>query len=82
MNSSTASAASGFDANLAGVRSADFGAVARGFGCRGCVVRTLDELASGIDTFLSGEGPMVMDVRVSRSVVNITYQRMLYGEDA
>ena len=74
--------ASGFDANLAGVRSPDFGAVARGFGCRGKVVRTLDELSAGIDEFLTGDGPMVLDVRISRYVVNITYRRMFYGEDA
>ena len=74
--------ASGFDANLAGVRSPDFGAVARGFGCRGKVVRTLDELSAGIDEFLAGDGPMVLDVRISRNVVNITYRRMFYGEDA
>ena len=80
--------ASGFDAHLASVRSPDFGAVARGFGCRGRVVRTLDELSAGIDEFLSaGEHggpmvPMVLDVRISRNVVNITYRRMLYGEDA
>lgn len=72
----------GFDKNLAGVRSPDFGAVARGFGCRGQVVRTLDELAAGIETFMAGEGPMVLDARISRNVVNITYRRMLYGEDA
>ena len=74
--------ASGFEAKLASVRSPDFGAVARGFGCRGKVVRTLDELGAGIDAFLAGEGPMVLDVRISRNVVNITYRRMLYGEDA
>ncbi len=74
--------ASGFDANLAGVRSPDFGAVARGFGCRGRVARTLDELGAGIAEFLQGNGPMVLDVRISRNVVNITYRRMFYGEDA
>lgn len=77
--------ATGFDPLLAGVRSPDFGAVARGFGCRGRVVRTLDELAAGIDEFLNADehgGPMVLDVRISRNVVNITYRRMFYGEDA
>ena len=74
--------ASGFDAQLAGVRSPDFGAVARGFGCRGRVARTLDEVAASIDEFLAGDGPMVLDVRISRNVVNITYRRMFYGEDA
>ena len=74
--------ASGFDQNLASVRSPDFGAVARGFGCRGRVARTLDEVGAGIDEFLAGDGPMVLDVRISRNVVNITYRRMFYGEDA
>jgi hypothetical protein len=49
------------------------------------VVRTLDELAAGIDEFLADGvrgGPMVLDVRISRNVVNITYRRMFYGEDA
>ena len=74
--------ASGFAPELADVRSPDFGALARGFGCRGRVARTLDELSAGIAEFLSGDGPMVLDVRISRNVVNITYRRMFYGEDA
>jgi thiamine pyrophosphate-dependent acetolactate synthase large subunit-like protein len=74
--------AKGFDPRLALVRSPDFGAVARGFGCRGHVARTLDEVAVGIDAFMAGEGPMVLDVRISRNVVAITYRRMHYGEDA
>ena len=74
--------ASGFDPQLASVRSPDFGALAHGFGCRGRVVRTLNELSSGIDEFLNGDGPMVLDVRISPKVLNITYRRMLYGEDA
>ena len=77
--------ASGFDQTLASLRSPDFGAVARGFGCRGRVVRTLDELTAGLDEFLAADvrgGPMVLDVRISRNVVNITYRRMFYGEDA
>lgn len=74
--------ASGFDPMLSTLRSPDFSAVARGFGCRGRVVRKPDELAAGIDEFLKNDGPMVLDVRISRNVVNITYRRMFYGEDA
>jgi len=74
--------ASGFDPMLSTLRSPDFGAVARGFGCRGKVARTLDDLEAGIAEFLAGGGPMVLDVRISRNVVNITYRRMFYGEDA
>ncbi|NBR30438.1 MAG: thiamine pyrophosphate-binding protein, partial [Betaproteobacteria bacterium] len=56
-------------------------AVARGFGVRGATARTLDEVAAGVDEFLKGDGPMVLDMRISRSVLNITYRRMFYGED-
>jgi len=73
---------SGFEPALASVRSPDFSAVARGFGCRGRVVHSPEEVAAGIAEFLAGEGPMVLDVRISRNVVNITYRRMFYGEDA
>ena len=48
---------------------------------RGVTARTLDEVAAGVDDFLSGDGPMVMDMRISRNVLNITYRRMFYGED-
>ena len=66
---------------LANVDSPDFAAVARGFGVRGATARTLDEVAAGVDEFLKGDGPMVLDMRISRSVLNITYRRMFYGED-
>ncbi len=66
---------------LANVESPDFAAVARGFGVRGVTARTLDEVAAGVDEFLQGDGPLVMDMRISRNVLNITYRRMLYGED-
>ena len=71
----------GLDPALANVESPDFAAVARGFGCRGKTARTLDEVAAGIDEFLAGDGPMVLDMRISRNVLNITYRRMYYGED-
>ena len=66
---------------LANVESPDFAAIARGFGVRGATARTLDEVASGVDEFLKGDGPMVLDMRISRNVLNITYRRMFYGED-
>ncbi len=66
---------------LANVESPDFAAVARGFGVRGATARTLDEVAAGVYEFLKGDGPMVLDMRISRSVLNITYRRMFYGED-
>ncbi|MBI4188932.1 MAG: thiamine pyrophosphate-binding protein [Betaproteobacteria bacterium] len=73
--------AKGGDVNLAAVRAPDFGAVGRGFGCRGRMARTLNEVAAGIDEFLAGDGPMVLDIRISRNVVSIPYRRLHFGQD-
>jgi acetolactate synthase I/II/III large subunit len=69
------------DAALAAVPAPDFGAVARGFGCQGRIARTVEEIAAAIDAFMAGEGPMVLDVRVSRNVISIPYRRMHLGQD-
>ena len=69
------------DASASAIRTPDLGAVARAFGCRGKQARTLDEVQEGIDEFLAGDGPMVLDIRVSRSVVSVPYSRLWFGED-
>lgn len=72
----------GRNANLSLQRSPDLGKVARAFGCRGRLARTVEEVSAGLDEFMAGEGPMVLDVRVSRNVLSIPYRRMYYGQDA
>jgi thiamine pyrophosphate-dependent acetolactate synthase large subunit-like protein len=69
------------DARASAITTPDLGAVARAFGCRGKQARTLDEVQEGIDEFLAGDGPMVLDIRVSRSVVSVPYSRLWFGED-
>jgi acetolactate synthase-1/2/3 large subunit len=73
--------AKGLDGNLSAVPTPDFGALARVFGCRGRQAKTLDEVAAGIDEFLAGDGPMVLDVRISRNVISIPYRRLHWGQD-
>jgi acetolactate synthase-1/2/3 large subunit len=73
--------AKGLDGNLSVVRSPDFVTAGRAFGCRGRIARTLEEVAAGIDEFLTGDGPMVLDIRTSRNVVSIPYRRLHFGED-
>jgi acetolactate synthase I/II/III large subunit len=63
------------------IPSPPFGEVGRVFGCRGMLSRTLEDVAAGIEEFLRGEGPMVMDIRISRNVVSIPYQRTQFGAD-
>ena len=73
--------ARGMETRAAAISTPDLGAVARAFGCRGQLVRTLDEVKAGVDEFLAGEGPMLLDIRISRSVVSVPYSRVHFGED-
>lgn len=73
--------AKGMDPIPSTITTPDIGEVARAFRCRGCKVTTLDELAAGLDEFVSGDGPMLLDVRISRNVVSIPYRRLHFGED-
>ena len=69
------------DPNLSLVRSPDFAGLGRDFGCRGRSARTLDELGVAIDEFLAGDGPMVVDLRISRNVISIPYRRLHFAMD-
>jgi acetolactate synthase-1/2/3 large subunit len=70
------------DGFLSVVKSPDFAGLGRDFGCGGRTARTLDELSSAIDEFLAGDGPMVIDLRISRNVISVPYRRMHFGIDA
>lgn len=59
----------------------DLGAVARAFGGRGALCRTQDEVKKVTQEWLANPGPMLVDVRVSRSVITLPYRRIHYGED-
>jgi thiamine pyrophosphate-dependent acetolactate synthase large subunit-like protein len=73
--------AKGLDGNLSAVPTPDLAEVGRALGCRGRQARTLDEVGTGIDEFMAGEGPMVLDVRISRNVISIPYRRLHFGQD-
>jgi acetolactate synthase I/II/III large subunit len=69
------------DARASVIPTPDLGAVARAFGCRGQQARTLDAVKAGVDEFMANEGPMLLDIRVSRSVISVPYSRLWFGED-
>jgi acetolactate synthase I/II/III large subunit len=69
------------DARSSMIRTPDLGAVARAYGCRGQQARTLDQVRAGVDEFMAGDGPMLLDIRVSRSVISVPYSRLWYGVD-
>ncbi len=48
----------------------DIARMARGFGLRGTTVRTLDEIPPALEAFASADGPMLMDILISDSVMS------------
>ncbi|MFN8526674.1 MAG: thiamine pyrophosphate-binding protein [Chloroflexota bacterium] len=69
------------DTRASAIPTPDLGQVGRAFGCRGKQARTLEDVQAGVDEFLAGEGPMVLDIRVSRSVISVPYSRLWFGQD-
>jgi acetolactate synthase I/II/III large subunit len=68
-------------AELAAVSMPDLGAVGKAFGGRGRMVRSVDELRAAAKEWLAKPGPMMIDARISRSVVTLPYRRIHYGRD-
>jgi thiamine pyrophosphate-dependent acetolactate synthase large subunit-like protein len=73
--------AKGLDGLLSAIPTPNFGELARVFGCRGRQAKTLAEVAAGVEEFMKGDGPMVIDVRISRNVISIPYRRVQFGQD-
>jgi thiamine pyrophosphate-dependent acetolactate synthase large subunit-like protein len=59
----------------------DLGKVAVSFGGRGHMARTIDALASAAKEFVANPGPMMIDLRISKSVPSVPYRRIHYGRD-
>jgi len=68
-------------ADLAAVGTPDLGEVGKAFGGRGKLVRSVDDLRAATRDFLARPGPMMLDVRISRSVLTLPYRRIHYGRD-
>ncbi|MGZ8197856.1 MAG: thiamine pyrophosphate-binding protein [Burkholderiales bacterium] len=69
------------DPETSAIPSPDIGAVARAYGARGRLARTLDEVQAGVREWVANPGPMVIDSRISRNVINLPHRRVLYGKD-
>lgn len=68
-------------AGLAVIPTPDLGAVATAMGGRGRIARTLDDVRVAVNDWLARPGPMMVDVRIARSVVTLPYRRIHYGRD-
>ncbi len=59
----------------------DLGKVAVSFGGRGRKATTIDELSLAAKEFVAKPGPMMVDLRISKSVPSVPYRRVHYGRD-
>jgi acetolactate synthase I/II/III large subunit len=71
----------GMKKELSAIPTPDLGAVARAFGGKGRIARTMDEVRAAAEEWVAKPGPMIIDARISRSVVTLPYRRVHYGKD-
>jgi hypothetical protein len=50
-------------------------------GGRGCLARSIDDVKKAAAEWVAKPGPMIIDARISRSVVTLPYRRVHYGKD-
>ena len=73
--------AHGMDAELSTIPTPDLGAVGQAFGGKGKLCRSADEVRAAALEWLKNPGPMMLDVRIARSVITLPYRRIHYGRD-
>jgi acetolactate synthase-1/2/3 large subunit len=75
------SAQIGLDPELTLISTPNLGAVGRALGGRGHLARTVPELEAAAAEFVAEPGPMLVDVRISRTVLSIPYRRAYLRAD-
>jgi thiamine pyrophosphate-dependent acetolactate synthase large subunit-like protein len=63
------------------IPSPDLGAVARGYGGRGVMAKSVEDVRKAAAEWVAKPGPMLIDVRISHDVVSLPYRRIHYGLD-
>ena len=69
------------DPETSAIPSPDLGAIARAYGARGTLARTIEEVRKGVQEWVAKPGPMIIDARISKAVINIPMRRTLYAQD-
>ncbi|HYC47901.1 MAG TPA: thiamine pyrophosphate-binding protein [Burkholderiales bacterium] len=69
------------DPETSAIPSPDLGAIARAYGARGCLARTVEDVRKGVQEWVAKPGPMIIDARISKAVINLPMRRVLYGKD-
>jgi thiamine pyrophosphate-dependent acetolactate synthase large subunit-like protein len=73
--------AHGMNAGLSTIPTPDLGAVAKAFGGRGKLALSVEDVRSAVAEWIKNPGPMMIDVRIARSVITLPYRRIHYGRD-
>ena len=68
----------GYDPDLSLTPDPHLAGLAKHLGCRGATLTDLDALPDLVSEFVSGEGPMLIDARVSRNVISRPARRTVY----
>ena len=71
----------GYEPELSLTPTVNPGGVAQAMGARSVTLTDLDQLPGIVSDFLEGSGPLLVDARVSRSVISQPFRRMWYGMD-
>src|SRR5690606_12221650 len=70
----------GLNAELSNAPGLDLAGVAAAFGCRSITATSMDQVREFTKDFLAGNGPYVLDARISRKVMSRTFRRSNLGE--
>jgi thiamine pyrophosphate-dependent acetolactate synthase large subunit-like protein len=69
------------DKELSVITTPDLGAVAKAFGGKGKLAKTVDEVRAAAQEWVANPCPTIIDARIERSVVTLPYRRIHYGRD-
>jgi thiamine pyrophosphate-dependent acetolactate synthase large subunit-like protein len=69
------------DVTTSQITTPDLGKVAAAMGGRGAMATSMDELKAAVSGWIANPGPMMIDLRISRTVISVPYRRIHYGRD-
>ena len=69
------------DKELSVIKTPDLGAVAKAFGGKGKLAKTIEDVRSAAAEWVANPCPMIIDARIERAVVTLPYRRIHYGRD-
>ena len=69
------------DVTTSMITTPDLGKVAVAMGGRGAMATTVEQVTKAVQEWVKKPGPMMIDMRISRSVPSVPYRRIHYGRD-